>query len=90
LTPEPGQTFDLIVNATPVARSDWGVNFSLSSAGLWYDMSYRRQDPLPGGGYCNGLPMLVGQAAAAYRFLMGETVDPERLLSDLFDWFRKQ
>jgi shikimate dehydrogenase len=86
LTPETGQLFDLVVNATPLARSVWGETYRLASDGLWFDMSYRRQDPLPGDNYCNGLPMLVGQAVAAYQFLLGETVDPERLWGELSGW----
>jgi hypothetical protein len=30
--------------------------------------------------------MLVGQAVAAYQFLLGETVDPERLWGELSGW----
>ncbi len=89
MTPEAGHAYDLIVNATPIPRSTFGEKFHLAANGLWFDMSYRRQDPLPGDNYCNGLPMLVGQAVAAYHFLMGETVDPERLLSELLSWLRQ-
>lgn len=81
--PGKERPFELIINATPLPQSGWPDQFHLTPGGRWFDLSYRRDDPPPTDSYCNGLPMLAGQATAAYRFLFNQRIDTGQLLAAL-------
>lgn len=92
----PGRRFTLMVNATPLGgwnhleESPVPDGFDWSSAGLYYDLNYNRNNPVvqaarrAGVTAIDGAAMLVGQAVRSYHLWTGRTVQFEPVFKAAF------